>query len=58
MPATFEMCQKIIAPGGTIANIGVHGVKVDLHLENLGSSRILVGDFGDFRASASQRSGF
>jgi alcohol dehydrogenase len=35
IPATFEMCQKIIASGGTIANIGVHGTKVDLHLENL-----------------------
>jgi len=35
IPATFEMCQKIIAPGGTIANIGVHGTKVDLHLESL-----------------------
>lgn len=35
IPATFELCEKIIAPGGTIANIGVHGVKVDLHLENL-----------------------
>src|SRR5580692_8708402 len=35
VPATFELCQKIIAPGGTIANIGVHGKKVDLHLESL-----------------------
>src|SRR5471032_1058137 len=35
IPATFELCEKIIAPGGTIANIGVHGVKVDLHLERL-----------------------
>lgn len=35
VPATFELCQQIIAPGGTIANIGVHGTKVDLHLENL-----------------------
>ncbi|PRC91739.1 zinc-dependent alcohol dehydrogenase family protein [Solimicrobium silvestre] len=35
IPATFEMCEKIIAPGGTIANIGVHGTKVDLHLETL-----------------------
>lgn len=25
IPATFELCEKIIAPGGTIANIGVHG---------------------------------
>ena len=35
IPATFELCEQIIAPGGTIANIGVHGTKVDLHLENL-----------------------
>ena len=35
IPATFEMCQHIVAPGGTIANIGVHGKKVDLHLEQL-----------------------
>ncbi len=35
IPATFEMCEKIIAPGGTIANIGVHGTKVALHLERL-----------------------
>jgi len=33
--ATFELCEKLIAPGGTIANIGVHGTKVDLHLESL-----------------------
>ena len=42
MPATFEMCQKIIAPGGTIANIGVHGVKVDLHLEQLWDRNIAI----------------
>lgn len=35
IPVTFEICQEIIAPGGTIANIGVHGTKVDLHLEAL-----------------------
>lgn len=35
IPATFELCQEIIAPGGTIANVGVHGAKVDLHLEKL-----------------------
>ena len=35
VPATFELCQQIIAAGGTLANIGVHGVKVDLHLETL-----------------------
>src|ERR1700712_5161636 len=35
IPATFELCEEIVTPGGTIANIGVHGKKVDLHLENL-----------------------
>ncbi len=42
IPATFEMCEKIIAPGGTIANIGVHGSKVDLHLENLWDRNITI----------------
>ncbi len=35
IPATFEMCERIIAPGGHIANIGVHGKPVTLHLERL-----------------------
>jgi alcohol dehydrogenase len=35
VPATFELCEQIIAPGGVIANIGVHGVAVALHLERL-----------------------
>ncbi|WP_372786290.1 zinc-dependent alcohol dehydrogenase family protein [Phenylobacterium sp.] len=35
VPATFELCEQIIAPGGVIANIGVHGVPVALHLERL-----------------------
>ncbi|SDS83064.1 alcohol dehydrogenase [Bradyrhizobium canariense] len=42
IPATFELCEKIIAPGGTIANIGVHGVKVDLHLESLWDRNISI----------------
>jgi alcohol dehydrogenase len=40
--ATFELCQEIIAPGGTIANIGVHGTKVDLHLELLWDRNITI----------------
>lgn len=35
IPATFKTCQEIISPGGRIANVGVHGAKVDLHLEDL-----------------------
>src|ERR1700688_4105291 len=42
IPATFELCQQIVAPGGTIANIGVHGVKVDLHLESLWDRNISI----------------
>ena len=42
IPATFEICEKIIAPGGTIANIGVHGTKVDLHLENLWDRNVTI----------------
>jgi alcohol dehydrogenase len=40
--ATFELCQKIIAAGGTIANIGVHGKKADLHLELLWDRNIAI----------------
>jgi alcohol dehydrogenase len=42
IPATFELCEQIIAPGGTIANIGVHGVKVDFHLECLWDRNISI----------------
>ena len=42
IPATFEMCQSLVAPGGIIANIGVHGTKVDLHLENLWDRNITI----------------
>ena len=42
IPATFELCEKMVAAGGTIANIGVHGTKVDLHLENLWDRNITI----------------
>ena len=42
VPATFELCEQIVAPGGIIANIGVHGVKVDLHLEKLWDRNISI----------------
>ena len=42
IPATFELCTTIIAPGGTIANVGVHGTKVDLHLENLWDRNVTI----------------
>ena len=42
VPASFLTCEDIVAPGGTIANVGVHGVKVDLHLERLWSRNITI----------------
>ncbi|MGJ5141621.1 zinc-dependent alcohol dehydrogenase family protein [Bradyrhizobium oligotrophicum] len=42
MPATFVTCEDIIAPGGIIANVGVHGVKADLHLEKLWDRNIAI----------------
>ena len=41
-PATFQLCQDLVAPGGVIANIGVHGAKVELHLERLWSQNISI----------------
>ncbi|MDD2273038.1 MAG: zinc-dependent alcohol dehydrogenase family protein [Desulfuromonadaceae bacterium] len=38
--ATFAICQEIIAPGGHIANVGVHGTPVELHLEKLWAANI------------------
>jgi alcohol dehydrogenase len=42
VPATFELCESIIAPGGHIANIGVHGKSVTLHLETSWSKNITI----------------
>jgi alcohol dehydrogenase len=42
VPASFITCEDIVAPGGTIANVGVHGVKVDLHLERLWAQNITI----------------
>jgi alcohol dehydrogenase len=35
IPPTFDICQEIVKPGGHIANIGVHGKSVELHIEKL-----------------------
>ena len=42
LPATFTLCEDIVAAGGTIANVGVHGCKVDLHLERLWSHNVTI----------------
>jgi alcohol dehydrogenase len=35
VPDTFELCARLVRPGGHLANIGVHGKPVTLHLETL-----------------------
>jgi alcohol dehydrogenase len=38
--ASFDICQAIVTAGGHLANIGVHGKSVELHLERLWSQNI------------------
>jgi len=42
IPATFDLCQKIVRPGGHLANIGVHGKPVDLQIQNLWIQNITI----------------
>ena len=42
IPATFNICQAIVAAGGRIANVGVHGKPVELHLETLWDRNIAI----------------
>jgi alcohol dehydrogenase len=42
LPATFDICQGIIAAGGRIANVGVHGKPVQLHMEKLWDRNISI----------------
>ena len=42
IPATFDICQSILAAGGRLANIGVHGKPVQLHLEKLWDRNIAI----------------
>ena len=35
IPQTFDMAVDLVRPGGNVANVGVHGKPVQLHLEDL-----------------------
>lgn len=35
VPDTFELCTRLVRPGGRVANVGVHGAPATLHLEDL-----------------------
>jgi len=40
--ATFTLATTLVRPGGTVANVGVHGTPVMLHLEELWSRDITI----------------
>jgi len=42
IPATFDICQSILAPGGRLANIGVHGKPVQLDLDKLWDRNVAI----------------
>jgi alcohol dehydrogenase len=42
VPETFELCTELVKPGGRVANIGVHGKPVALHLERLWSQNVTI----------------
>jgi alcohol dehydrogenase len=42
VPETFELCARIVAPLGHVANIGVHGRPAQLHLETLWSQNVTI----------------
>ncbi|POX57263.1 alcohol dehydrogenase [Streptomyces sp. Ru71] len=35
LPETFELCTRMVRPGGHVANVGVHGKPAMFHLEDL-----------------------
>jgi alcohol dehydrogenase len=42
LPETFDVCQQVVAPGGRVANIGVHGKGALLRLEKLWDRNITI----------------
>lgn len=39
---TFEICQSIVKAGGRIANVGMHGKSIDLHLDKLWAKNVTI----------------
>ncbi|WP_330455583.1 zinc-dependent alcohol dehydrogenase family protein [Streptomyces sp. NBC_00820] len=42
VPESFELCTRMVRPGGHVANIGVHGGPATLHLEELWSKNVTI----------------
>lgn len=42
VPESFELCTRMVRPGGHVANVGVHGKPATLHLEDLWIKNITI----------------
>ncbi|MDJ0345834.1 alcohol dehydrogenase catalytic domain-containing protein [Streptomyces sp. H10-C2] len=42
VPDSFELCTRVVRPGGRVANVGVHGTSVTLHLEDLWTRNLTI----------------
>jgi alcohol dehydrogenase len=42
VPDTFELCTRMVRPGGHVANVGVHGRPATFHLEELWDRNLTV----------------
>jgi alcohol dehydrogenase len=42
VPETFDVCQNVLAPGGHLANVGVHGKPATLRLEKLWDRNVTI----------------
>lgn len=42
VPDTFDLCTRVVRPGGVVANVGVHGAPTTLHLEQLWIKNITI----------------
>lgn len=42
VPETFELCTRLVAAGGNVANVGVHGEPAVLHLEQLWAKDVTI----------------
>ncbi|MDB1087342.1 zinc-dependent alcohol dehydrogenase family protein [Streptomyces sp. ACA25] len=42
LPETFELCTRLVRPGGRVANIGVHGKPATLNLQDLWGKNVTI----------------
>lgn len=42
LPETFELCTRLVRPGGRVANVGVHGAPATLRLDQLWARNLTI----------------